>query len=337
MNDDSGWTELMYACVNNHDLAELLVKHSIFDINYQLRNNGDTAFHIACRARAFECVNIFLNNEDVDYSLQDINGSTAFDNYFCSVSTDKYGSNGIYDLEYDILKLFEKHYKPITNVNDCRKFNIFHAHGYYRFESYHVFDFFLENWKPTKMLNQQDEYGNTPLHYACNGIVLKKNDNNARRFATLIKQPDILVTIPNDKGRTLFHCACFRLRTDIKTHLIDYSEIDLKAIDYTGECALHHIIQGLIRYPIQHNCQQFITILNLILNKLPHLVNLVNNSYESVYDYACLCQRAMESNQNLVVLNGKKRKFEKKYIIDGEVFWNNIINTMRGNRDVLIE
>ena len=58
---------------------------------------------------------------------------------------------------------------------------------------------------------------------------------------------DYSFTIPNDKGRTLFHCACFRLRSDIITHLIDYPEIDLKAIDYTGECLLHHMIQGLIR------------------------------------------------------------------------------------------
>ena len=99
MNCDNGWTELMHACANNHyDLAELLVKHSIFDINYQVKNNGDTAFHIACRNQALECVNIFLNNEDVDYSLQDINGATAFDNYFCSISTNKYGFNRVYGL-----------------------------------------------------------------------------------------------------------------------------------------------------------------------------------------------------------------------------------------------
>lgn len=188
---------------------------------------------------------IFLNHPNVDHSLKDAKGYTAFDYYFHSVSTDNYGANGIWGLEYDILKLFAHHYQSIMNNDNCRKFNIFHAHGFYRFDSYRVFDFFLEHWSPTRMINQQDEDGNTPLHYACNGFVYDANDKNGRRFATLIKQPHILVEVPNDKGRTLFHYACFKLRTDVIANTIKRADVNLNAVDNSGEIGLHHMIQGL--------------------------------------------------------------------------------------------
>lgn len=60
----------------------------------------------------------------------------------------------------------------------------------------------------------------------------------------------------------------------------------------------------------------------------PALVNRLNNSGESAYDYARICQKAMVSNLKQIQLNGKTRVLKYIYITDGEEFWNTVVNTM---------
>lgn len=296
-------TALYYACShNNHKLVKKILYSISTNINHQ-DVSGKTAFHICCEQKAKECIEIFCNDESVNPFLKDCNDQTPFVSYINATtiflpSWRRRGNPPVpprkqqFD-EHIINILAQKEYKYITNNDDKRGFNVLHANAKSPRYTYDTFNYLLDSSSAQYMLNQQDEFGNTPLHYATEEFFVNK----------LINQPGVQIDVKNDKGRTPFHFACYNARSFIIKDFLKRPDVNLLMIDNGGENALHHMMQGLRRYHC--NSAEYMNSLNILLNANPFLVNNPNKSNESAYEYAIKMQNAFDFNQNYFILNRK--------------------------------
>jgi ankyrin repeat protein len=136
-----------------------------------------------------------------------------------------------------------------------------------------------------------------------------------------MEQPTLLHDVRNDKGRTPFHDACFHSYRWLVEELYPFADTNM--IDYGGENALHHIIQGFINDPSKH--ESCIATIRYLLKRNPFLVMGKNNSGETAYDYACKWEEIKRGRQT-VTMNGKNRKY-KSMRIDNK-FWSDIVITL---------
>ena len=210
-----------------------------------------------------------------------------------------------------------------------RHVNVLHYQIQLNSPNYYVFDYILNNSNATYMINQQDkEYGNTPLHIAC----MQDTDYECH-YDKLIRHPALLINLRNDKGMTVFHQACYFMKTYIINNLLDNPGVDIMLIDFGGENALHHIIQ---RYcSLLHSAAGGTECLNklsmecihMLLTKNPYLVCQENNAKETAYDYACKWRDTRKHRHTNVRLNNKSRLLSD-WEYDHE-FWCTLANVLR--------
>ena len=285
LKDGSGETALFYACYNDQvDLVHLIIQNKCTNINHQ-DDRGRTALHIACHHRAFKCIKYFLNHTNTIFSIEDTDGNTAFDCYFFWVSKNT-------EIPDDhLFALFARKYDTIMKQDHKRKYNMIHEYACRRYNNFFGLDHLLDNGYATKMINQQDDNGNTPLHHSCKLAIW----NRPVLFRRLLNQPEILVDIKNDHGETPLHVACRYCRLDILQDMIQRSDINFNNIDNNGENAIHHLIHGYIQYNygVPNKVRSFLGCMNTILTKYPHLVIQQNIANESSFQYACIMHKAV--------------------------------------------
>jgi ankyrin repeat protein len=318
--DRRGSTALHDACRHNQvELVKEMLSNQITNVNHQ-DNNGCTPFHICIQRqrRNTKIYEIFLNNEKVDFSLEDNNGHTTFDSYFTTISD---GSirflSELNNLKKILAKLVQK-VSPIMLNTDKRKYNLIHTHVCKYWFDFDAFDFLLNNDDTAYMINQQDRLGNTPFHYSCS----RPYGHNTDHYKRLIQQPSLLLNKRNDKGRTPFHSACYVMNPDIISDLIK-NGVNTELIDKQGENALHHIIQRLINRFCDYSL--FLEVIQILLTENPYLVNQKNNSNETPIDYAIKWDN-IHPDETSTLMNNKPRRLYGPYCKE---FWSSLLGVLK--------
>ena len=317
--DSHGKTALFYACAKDQvEVIQLLMTNNTINVNHQDKY-GQTALHICCYSLSFRSMELLMNDTSLHMRLMEFfSHRTAFEIFYFIVST-----NHIYDTRaiYHIVGLFLQKLPEIKDMIS-RKSNVIHAHVSGRWPVFNAFDYFMNNGCEA-FINQQDNKGNTPLHYAC-----KPNDYTpCKHVKKLLEQSCLLHNVRNDKGRTPFHDACFYSNDWLVDVFFEDEGADSNMIDYGGENALHHLIQGLIKAP--NNIDKFIDTVRVLLNNNPFLVKLHNNFGESAYDYACEWSK-ISSGRQIVIMNGKPRRYKSMRI--NITFWSDLVITLENYR-----
>jgi ankyrin repeat protein len=311
-HDAHGKTALFYACAKDQiEVIQLLMTNSSIDVNHQDKY-GQTALHICCYNLSFRSIELLMNETNLHMR------ETAFEIFCLIVSTycipDKMAV-------HHILRLF-LHKLPEIKDTNSRKSNIIHAHVSGRWPIFYAFDFFMNN-DYEALINQQDNKGNTPLHYAC-----KSNANTpCNHVKKLLEQPSLLHNVRNDKGRTPFHDACFHFNYWLVDVFFEDEGADSNMIDYGGENALHHLIHGFIKSP--NNIGKCINTIRILLNNNPFLVKLHNNFGETAYDYACAWRKINHGRQS-VIMNGKPRRYHSMQM--NRQIWTDIVSMLESYR-----
>ena len=317
--DSHGKTALFYACAKDQkEVIQLLMTNSNINLNHQDKY-GQTALHICCYSLSFRSMELLMNDTNLHMRLMDcISYHTAFEVFCFIVST-----NYIYDIMavHHILRLFLQKLPEIKDPID-RKSNVIHNHVSGRWPVFIAFDYFMNNGYEA-LINQQDYKGNTPLHIAC-----EPNDNTPCNYVKkLLEQPSLIHNVRNDKGRTPFHDACFHLNYWLVDVFFEDEGADSSIIDYGGENALHHLIQGFIKAP--NNIDKCIDTVRILLNNNPFLVKLNNKFGESAYDYACKWISISRGRQ-IVIMNGEPRRYKSMEI--NRQIWIDIVATLDNYR-----
>jgi ankyrin repeat protein len=170
----------------------------------------------------------------------------------------------------------------------------------------------------TGTLNKQNHEGNTPLHFAC----VRRHYAECNLVKKLLEQPNLLLNVRNNKGRTPFHDACFHSYPWLVRTLTEHPGVNINMIDDGGENALHHIIQGYIRNPINDPCLETI---HYLLKSNPFLV-IQNNPYgESPLDYVYKWNINRGGHQ-MLSMNGKFQGYHCQ-TLDRE-FWKILQTTL---------
>jgi hypothetical protein len=142
-----------------------------------------------------------------------------------------------------------------------------------------------------------------------------------------LEQPSLLHNVRNDKGRTPFHDACFHLNYWLVDYFFEDEGADSNMIDYGGENALHHLIQGFVKAP--NNIGKCIDTVRILLNNNPFLVNLKNNFGESAYDYACKWI-SITRGRHKVTLNNKPQRYHSMEL--NRQIWTDIVTILENYR-----
>ena len=317
--DSNGKTALFYACAKDQlGVIKFLMTNSTININHQDKY-GQTALHICCYSLSLRSMELLMNDTNIRMRLMEFfSHRTAYEIFYFIVST-----KCIPDINavHHILKLFLQKLPEIKETKS-RTSNVVHAHVSGRWPIFTAFDFFMNNGCEA-IINQQDSKGNTPLHYAC-----KPNTNTkCYHVKKLLEQPSLLHNVRNDKGRTPFHDACFYLNNLLVNAFFENGGADSNMVDYSGENALHHLIQGFIKAP--NNIDNFIETVYVLLNNNPFLVKLLNNNGESAYDYAYEWSKISRGRQ-IVIMNGKPRRYKSMRI--NITFWSDLVITLENYR-----
>jgi ankyrin repeat protein len=317
--DSHGKTALFYACVKDQfEVIQLLMANNTINLNHQDKY-GQTALHVCCYSLSFRSMELLMNDANLHMRLMDcITYHTAFEVFCFIIST-----NCIPDemAVHHILRLFLQKL-PETKDTNSRKSNMIHQYVSGCWPVFQLFDYFMANGYEA-LINQQDNNGNTPLHYAC-----KPNTNTpCNHVKKLLERPNLLHNVRNDKGRTPFHDACFHLNYWLVDALFEDKGADSNMIDNGGENALHHLIQGFIKAP--NKIDKCIDTVRILLNNNPFLVELKNNFGESAYDYACKWI-SISRGRHMVTLNNKLQRYHSMTI--NRQNWTDIVTILEDHR-----
>jgi ankyrin repeat protein len=197
---------------------------------------------------------------------------------------------------------------------------LIHAHINGNWDFSYGINFLIENGY-VALINQQDMDGETPLHHAAKVFMIGYCRHKI--ILKLILQPTMLHNVRNDKGRTPLHTACYHGYALMVQELVENKNTDNDMIDYGGENALHHTIQGYINCP--RYSSNYTTNVHYILTKNPFLVIKKNNYNESAYDYAMKLKQITHGRQ-MLQMNGKSRRYRSMEL--NSEFSSNLVNNL---------
>ena len=307
----NGCTPLFSACkMDQVEVIKFLLTNSTnINVNHCDKYNKNAA-QICCYNRHDQALMILLNHPNMCLHTY----LTTLESFFFAIST-----NYISDLTlvYDILNFLIKKIPSVVDGNG-RKFNLIHAHINGNWYYFYGFDYLIENGY-VSLLNQNDIKGDTPLHLAatnCSSIDIK-------RIKIVLEQQCYCHNVRNDKGRTPLHSICRKGYYEFVHQLLENPNTDSDMMDYGGENALHHALQGYMKTP--RFAYSYIQTIHVLLKKNPFLVIKKNNNGESPYDYAMKLKTITHGRQ-MIQLNGKSRRYNSMELNSG--FSSNLVEQL---------
>jgi ankyrin repeat protein len=285
MPDSHGRTALFHASKkNNVNLAKLLLQDKNIDVNVQDKY-GQTSLHISCLHLSYGVIELLLNDKNIKLNLMDhaglLENGTPIRTLFRTISmTRLYELSDMHHILNTFLRLID--FKEITCLLQE------HAKGGWKY--FYAIDYLMQNGYE-QMINQQDSWGRTPFHYACqqSDQTILHIDHYMKKF---MKTPNLLVNVKDFRGRTPLHEACRRTNYNMVSFLLkgDYN-VNVNLSDDDGNSALHQTIDGWFRTMDDLNCTNVMTYL---LWKNPFIIFHRNNNNENTYEYAMMLHQREE-------------------------------------------
>lgn len=291
MPDSHGRTALFYASkLNNVNLVKMLLEEDTIDVNVQDKF-GQTALHVSCLHLSYGVIELLINHKNTQLSLKDNGGisahGTAIRTFFRTVSNTRLAV--LEDMEHIFYTLLYSNDEEIECdvTGNTGRVSVIHEHANGGWDYFYAINFLMENGYGY-LINQQDRFGSTPLHYACRKtyndfkFVL---DNYMKKFMK-IKYLD--VNIRDNKGRTPVQVACRNCYTNIVTFLVtnDYN-VNINLRDHLGKTALHHAVDGWFNRTAEtgddNSCNN---IIRTLMWKNPYLVFHKNDKKLNALEYA---------------------------------------------------